>query len=595
MDIGHVWFRFVVVLIIGTSLLTARADDKLTIKKLRTLEFQLVSARKSLHAYRVFLHQPNVSQQDREIAEARIRDLEPLAEQGGWLVGGKKLTPQLIETNRAKAESLIAEAIKLAEAKSNTDAQRKMEEAAKADRTTYQADFLMGLHAVTVTKDFQVARLHFEDCVERGRILRSVSGPVAETNLIHALNNLALLKIRDDKLEEAHRIWTEILDIRPNTPPQVPQNIGRTFAYMQKAKGGPVLKVSDATLKKYAELVGRLGSSGTPVSAGNGWIFLGYIAPKATSQTQAVPPRIDNAQFVGSGTGVIVHPGYILTCSCVVRDEKANVDLVRIRCGGTTSDAGKIVAVDEHNQLVLIQDPTFRTGDVGLVQDIKNHKGTTRLAGFSFNPTTRASELNANECVVSVLPVGTHSDLILDCDQASASNGSVVLDEQGNVVGMLVGGAGMKVAASADVTSADIMLEFLKKNIPNYVGKPRDVKFDPSNFSSEFGQRIVQIEAFVNPSAPPRITTADKSLAVLFAPVAYDHACLMCDGQSKVGCPAKNCQNGAVAVDSSFNIRDPITGGVKVVPTKNQKPCATCRGSGLVDCPACTNGTDSFR
>ena len=38
------------------------ADDKLTIKKLRSLEHQLVSAKNGVDAYRSFLTQSNISQ-----------------------------------------------------------------------------------------------------------------------------------------------------------------------------------------------------------------------------------------------------------------------------------------------------------------------------------------------------------------------------------------------------------------------------------------------------------------------------------------------------------------------------------------------------
>ncbi len=257
------------------------ADDKLSIKKLRSLEHQLVSAKNGLDAYRSFLTQSNVSQADRETAEARIRDLAILAEQGVWFIGGKKLFPKDIEAIFTQSEALIVEAIKLAELKSGPEAQKKMADASKLNRASFHADFLMGLHAASVTKDFQLARQYFEECVERGRALQAVWGPNGETNYLSALNNMALTKIRDDKLEESCKLWSEALKLRPKPPHEIAHNIVRTLRYMEFAKGGPVLKVTDGSLKKFRQLVNDLGSINEIKGLDSGWAYLGF----STGQT----------------------------------------------------------------------------------------------------------------------------------------------------------------------------------------------------------------------------------------------------------------------------------------------------------------------
>ncbi len=288
--------RYVVCFLALCSILVA--DDKLTIKKLRSLEHQLVSTEKSLDAYRTFLTQSSISKQDREIAEARIRDLESLAKQGVWIIGGKKLLPQDLKANFARSEALIADAIKLAESKANSDAQKKMSEASKLNRASFHADFLMGLYAASVNKDFSLARQHFEECVQRGRALRAVWGPVGETNYLHAVNNMALTKVREDKLDEAYKLWSESLEIRPNLPAEIVHNIARTLRYMEVAKGGPVLKISEATLKKFGGIVETIGGKSTSGLAKNGWVYLGFLPG------QTIGDNIESSFSVGPNAGL---------------------------------------------------------------------------------------------------------------------------------------------------------------------------------------------------------------------------------------------------------------------------------------------------
>jgi hypothetical protein len=475
------------------------------------------------------------------------------------------------------------------------DAQKKMEAASKSYRASFHADFLMGLHAVS-TKQFDIARQRFEDCVERGRAMRLVSGPVGETNYLRALNNLALAKVRDDELEEAHGLWVEALKIRPDPSPELAHNVFRTWRYMQAAQGGPVLKVSDGTLKKFSDLADTLGTQQAGARADRGWEYLGYLAPANLTGASAPSTSATDRILVGRGSAVIVEQGYMLSSRNLGCDGNLNVHSMRIRHAPHNSDAGRVVAVDDRWDLALIHDPSIQGEGIGLNSAAVQSIGESpMLVGFFPKSPNKDLQSTAKSCAVTILPSPKQVLYSLTSDASDLTNGSLLVNESSHVIGLVVAGARVNLPSAVDITPVDSINKFLGQHIPNYAPRATSIAVDREDIASAFSPNIVHIESFSHASATSHPKSTAASLATIFSASVRDNACLLCDGDSKVKCPARGCANGAVAVDANFQIRDPLTKGVKNVPTKSSRPCSACGGSGQVRCPACSNGTDTFR
>jgi hypothetical protein len=246
--------------------------------------------------------------------------------------------------------------------------------------------------------------------------------------------------------------------------------------------------------------------------------------------------------------------------------------------------------------LALIHDPSIRSEGVVIgkesVQDIGQ---SPVLIGLSPKPPNKEANAVSMPTVVTALPSSGQISHLAQVDVNAATNGSLLITEKGQIIGMMVAGAHVDLPASVDITPVNSIVDFVGQHIPNYAPHQTTIVAGEENLLSSYAPQIVQVESFSHASASSHPKSKVASLAMIFSTTMRDNACLLCDGDGKVNCPAKGCANGAVAVDSNFQIRDPLTKGVKNVPTKLSRPCSACSGSGQVRCPACSNGTETFR
>ncbi len=336
-------------------------SETLTLKRAKALERQLVFAEKGLHAYQHLLAHARMSNQERDLTEERIAYLLPLAANGTLMIGGQPKTLAELEAMHAASEKLVEEALVLAANGPNEKAQKNLEQAQKDDPVSFRAHFLLGLYNAAVNHDYFLAEADFKQCVERARYYRPLNGPVGEANLVGALNNWAISKFRADRLDEAIRIWEELVEIRPRPTAPILRNICKAAYYVNLAKSNPrewPIKASTSMVKRYESLASKVGGDSWQELRGGPWTLSGYLtlgslgtslepsgggagnggAGNGGSRSRRLglgseSQADDSITINGMGTGVIVHSGYVLTSYNVVMEGAKSAQRISIRDG----------------------------------------------------------------------------------------------------------------------------------------------------------------------------------------------------------------------------------------------------------------------
>ena len=169
----------------------------------------------------------------------------------------------------------MQEAVGLIAKKDNDAARGKLREAARTDPEGLQASFLGGLINAFARRDFNAAKLEFQDCLRR------------QPRHVPSLNNLALVEIRLGHYDTAVVHWKAAVDAG-SVAAEITHNLGRLSALCAKKKCS-VSKLGQRNLDKLQEGFSRSGRQA--YDAHKGWLYMPF--DPAASESRWIVPDSD--------------------------------------------------------------------------------------------------------------------------------------------------------------------------------------------------------------------------------------------------------------------------------------------------------------
>ena len=553
---------------------------KLTFTQLVQSANRLRTAAEVLRLYKMFLQDENVTEADRKAAQKQLPTWEQRANKKMVRIGLRWLTPAEANDQKLQAHQLTAEALRLIEVGQFDAAIDKCLKASKTNEEDILADFLLGLGYALVGCNAEDANRHFAECVRR------------DPQHISALNNLALSEVRLQKYTQALAHWQTALELAPAAP-EVIQNLGR-LVYLPKQGS---FRVPSGVKRRYSDLY-----AAAAVSAGakdfnrrTGWLYMGYYAPLGSqpldNKKSSSKPSKTSLITIGSGTGFVIHPGYILTNRHVVKD---SAGLLIIPPG---EDNQKLpatvagVAEGKDEDLAVIHCAGLKASPLPFIKEDTAPRGTEiMILGFPGMPSGKTPSLKSTRGIISGLPDESFNAYTLDAIANPGNSGGPICDDTGSVLGILYAHTtplAMNYTLGVPHSRA---LPLLKKLIPGYEQLPPKTEIKKWSAVDDMVSRSTVLILVQSTSSNCGISASKKRAN---AKAMEDYWCMTCNGRGTVPCPNRKCKNGTVgAKRQELVFTDPNTGysHYRTVPFRVQ--CKTCGGKRVVPCPDCDHGID---
>jgi S1-C subfamily serine protease len=176
---------------------------------------------------------------------------------------------------------------------------------------------------------------------------------------------------------------------------------------------------------------------------------------------------------LGSGTGFVIAPGYLLTNQHVIAGPGR---IVVLASGGEDETPAELVAEDEEHDMALLRVAGAAAEAPPLALAPSQAGRGARVAAFGYplgNALGKGLKLTTG--VVSGAPEASADNMyLLDCRINPGNSGGPLCDRQGRVLGMVTA----KSSISQDVDSygmaipADVLAEFLQSHVPGWSPSP---------------------------------------------------------------------------------------------------------------------------
>ena len=610
-------------------------DNAKSERRFRAREAKIIRAELIEDYYENLLASGTLPSNQTEFIRRRMEVLATPIRNKSLLIRGKFVTPEEYVKMRTESNLLVEEWDRLlkesssVEARSFKQAKKAIQLARRVDTVSFRADFSLGLANIFVRNDFAQAQKHFEACIRRAEMYAPLLEPVDRHNLANALNNLALLKVRENKLQEARLHWREMLSIMPKMTPETAHNIQRVVRVIEVSKQDidkSYIRSTDKTIREYQDWHQELLVAKqvvTDIDSSVGWLYLPFVigpaistkTPKTgNSDTQSSKPaKSTPSQFGGrfvtiaSGSSFIVSPGYLLTNRHVVESNGVLMDRVLVHvASGKPPLVGKVLAVSDEHDLALIACLEIQSEGIPLRNEDARLAEQVIVAGYPLTEILGA-QLTVTKGVVSQLPNEKHGEFVMDAAANSGNSGGPIIDENGNVVGILNAGyvhkdfqnrLTMGVGSSAAI-------EFLKMHIPSYTSVDKTEAMATDKIVKDLGAGICRLSVQISESrlralsvsTPPKSNAsrnANQTVGTSLYRKLEDKACLICDGFANVECLNSACKRGRVAQYRIEERPGPIEGVTIRARVKYYVTCPTCSGSERSDCWGCIDGRQGF-
>ena len=535
-----------------------------------------------LRLYKTFINDKDINQEDRKAAESQLSIWEKRAKEKMVRVGKRWLTPSEAADRKKQAQQLVEEAIRLLEVNQYEAAIEKCNKASKFDDDAILADFVLGLVNALSRCDADKANRHFAECVRR------------DPQHISALNNLALTEVRLGKYQRALAHWQKALEVAPAAP-EVIQNLGR---FLHLTKRG-TLNVPATIQRRYTDLYAEsaVSADAKQFNPRKGWLYLEYYS----SLGELLPGEAKSGQHdkqssarlitVGSGTGFVVHPGYILTNRHVVKGCAA---LSISPPGAKDSELSAVVvavAKNPKDDLAIVRCDKLKAPPLSFIKSELAPRGTEiMILGFPGMRSRKKPSLKSTRGIIAGLPDESFSEYTLDAIANRGNSGGPICDEAGNVLAILCGATGPAVHLDNNYTLGvphARALPLLKKHIPGYKQLPPNttvIKWVDVDALVSRSTVPIWIKMSASHVRIPKAKEKSKGIGVL-----EDRWCMTCYGRGTVDCP--HCRKGRVSVTRTDIV--PAPGKPYIVSSTVMVPCKRCNGKGVRDCPHCHGGIDS--
>jgi S1-C subfamily serine protease/thioredoxin-related protein len=184
---------------------------------------------------------------------------------------------------------------------------------------------------------------------------------------------------------------------------------------------------------------------------------------------KAASRQLASANILGSGSGFVVAPGYIMTNHHVI--EGAGTPFVRI-AGRAEPAPAKIIAVDKKLDIALlhVSDPQLASLAPLSVNTQEVWRGTSvAVIGYPLGDDI-GSDVKLTTGIVSALPNDVNDGMMLvNCTVNPGNSGGPLCDGNGRVIGMVTAKtSGDGVESYGMARPADKLEAFLKQHVPQF-------------------------------------------------------------------------------------------------------------------------------
>ena len=414
------------------------------------------------------------------------------------------------------------------------------------------------------------------------------------------LNNMAICEMKSGNYSKALGSWRKAMEGSQNLINR--SRIVHNVAYAHAISKTNSLKMPSSFSRFSERLLSDMATednsgsfTGTAYWKFSPWIAnpLQFVDIHEYPELNAIPSH--SLRVVQRATAIAIGEGYVLTSSESLKLPylEDSVQLkVQIGNENTKTDKGaaRVIAFNREMGLTLLHCPELS------IPYLK-FKSVTSLSeepvqiGFrsgsdaiSFHSTNK--ELTQND---------SNYSLYLDSiDQISPPDGAAVFDNSGNFMGIVsretVSNAESELIYAYNANAIKKFLIAAGVNTNNVT----DVSIGQNSWDlikNRLINHIVQIELCY----PEESMSLERVATSKYNSSHYlnNHSCYMCDGLSTVSCDNKECANGRTSqkvrvVVGRTQMGAPIY-GTNIVTSR----CTRCNGRANLDCPKCSDGTNS--
>lgn len=555
------------------------------------------AAADALDIYREFLTGVELTPRQKQVVEDRQKAWQDRIDRKLVKLGVEWVTRDAAKETAKKANDLIDEAFEKIKEKDFKKAASLFERAVKQDPSGVRADYYLGMlntpnfwnYAIAAEKNFERAHRRDPD-----------NAAIA--------NNLAISRVKMGKFPEAIDLWSEALRNAPEAP-EVVHNLGRFVAAANNGR----LAGAKTTAKRASTIFDKAvaDKKGPGYDLKQGWLYTPVplppeereraVAPAATEEEKpADDAKPDDAKkevrkrprvLVGSGTGFVVQPGYILSNRHVAQ---AGSSFGIVLAGDSKVEhAASVVEVASDLDLALFRCEGLEAPAVKLNGDSPRRGSEVMVLGFPFSDVLGSSLKAVRGSIYGFEDDVKKQAVMYEATTNPGNSGGPVCDNTGRVVAVHYAGANLavlnrgsgKFGVGVPVACA---LPFVQKSLPELTPVPAGEKLEWPDIDESVGKSVVLVKLYADTLAFTPPPAGDQKVGNIFE----DRTCVACKGRSKL--PCRNCFKGSTTVfESSYTISG-VGPGAQVLKweTPRSKACPGCRGEGVIDCPHCQNGID---
>ena len=499
------------------------------------------------------------------------------------------------------------------------------------DPGAIEAQFSLGLLAIGVHRDPDLAVERFKECVSRWRPLADRLTAVEKANYAASLNNLALAHVRNRNVRLAVIHWEHAIQMQDATPQEIVQNIGilGSLVMTQVTRAGPADVLVNHEL--YRELTAlqsrvRLAPNTRPFNPEIAWLYMTYVKNVVKEDEDAgddeendiarvegdpVKKRPKNARKVASGSGLVVGDGFILTNRHVALADNRNTpyDYIEVFTGPGYNKPvqAHVVAFDRKNDLALlraveIKEPAFPIYS-GLAPPLTPVVAIGFPGGdhFGLGLTMSAGTVNRlpvpgdsitrslwHDAIInggsSGGPLVAQNGIVVGVNWATFNPGQDLKDQVLTAQNYNLAVPSPRVASFLQPLVPDLNLVDNLQESPTSIEKMRDSTIYIETYSTSVIARLPQRD---------RDKQGEESKTYN---AFEDRACMGCNGTQILKCPNRNCSAGKVHI-KVYRTASRYVPGFGDVTFGGYQPdmiiCEVCKGRSKIDCPFSRYGIDN--
>ena len=570
-----------------------RASGVATKSRLDSLANNVRYASEMVLLFETFLKLDGIAQEEKEKADTFVAMWKKRAEQQFVRLGDEWMAPAEWTRRKKEARSAFQHGVSAA----RRDAQlaiKELQRAGRLDPEFVTGHFVLGVLHGVYGPNPEPASTCFRACVSR------------KPNHLPAWNNLGLVEARKRSFASALSAFRKAVELGGS--PEVTHNLKVILLADQKG----IMPLPPATKQAFSQLYDRASNQFPEAKDPAGFVPKGFLymlpttkdlledgAAKAPLQGQLArrspSPVSPDCRVVASAVGVVVAPTYFLTSRAGVLGGDA-FQVVPPREDFSPTLA-QLVATGEELGLdfALLQAPGYPGRPLPLCQPrfsikVGSEVNTVScLAGDSTRP-----RLTIEKCSVVATPDTSGGLLskyyVLAGKPPSTLLGSVVVDHTGAVVAMYDVLAVFGFGGYTPAIAIECALPFLQSHVPGF--QPALIEpeaGDQADVTEKAREAVVLVHVLSTPAMLDLLTGRQASgPGTPVGPALLDPWCLFCNGEGRVDCPNRRCNNGRISTTRERLLgHDPNTGRPIIVREPTTIPCDDCGGNGRVLCPVC--------